>query len=73
MFWKFFNILVRFVGIGFISVGTIVSIYGFISLSDPQVQRLDAWTTFLVSLLVVALGFLLLIAPPFRSKISKKN
>ena len=73
MFWKFFNILVRFVGIGFINVGTIVSIYGFISLSDPQVQRLDAWTTFLVPLLVVALGFLLLIAPPFRSKISKKN
>ena len=42
IFWKVLNIYLRFVGIMFIAIGTIVSIYGFISLSDPQVSKLNA-------------------------------
>ena len=42
IFWKVLNIYFRFVGIMFIAIGTIVSIYGFISLSDPQVSKLNA-------------------------------
>jgi hypothetical protein len=70
IYWKVLNILFRVIGVVFIFNGTAVSIYGINSLSDPKVGRLDAWSTTLCPLLVVALGVVLVVAPPFRSKLS---
>jgi hypothetical protein len=74
--WQLFNALGKLIGVGFIFVGGIFSIWGISLLLDPKATiDVDGGptndpsikaTTLIVGLIVLALGVLLVIAKPFR-------
>jgi hypothetical protein len=56
-FWKIFNALGRFVGLGFLVVGSILALWGL-------EQR--EWLIAVPGIVVAILGCLLLVARPYR-------
>lgn len=73
IYWKLFNVLGRIVGVLFFAVGLTIGIYGFVSLRSSQIQPFEAWLMIVLSLIVAVLGFLLIIARPYRPENSKNE
>jgi hypothetical protein len=73
MYWTFFNILGRIVGTIFLVGGIIMDVLGFVSLRNHQGQPFDTWIGISLCSIMAILGFLMIIARPYRPEGSEKE